>query len=303
MLLVKGILCMIVVGMFWTAFGFAMGKAPKKNASVSLIMLVNSLLCMAIAICTAIVSEKPNVPFSVMFWTMASVFIGGIINYFQLDLMSIAMKNGPNGIVWSLIQAGFIFPFSMGILFFGADKTVFNISGVILIIVSLTLFGIAKDINATGKWKLATMSAFVITGACQILGNLPSYFKEAEPVTSTWRTIAGTSGVASGAILCMLIRDHRGFVTKLKEHLSNRSMWLLCAPLVFVSLTNSLFFLYPGMNMLAQANVGSIAYPLAMGSSVVAFEIYTIVLLHEKRNALQITALLIMMLGMVSLCF
>ena len=303
MLLFKGIMFMIVVGIIWTVFGFVMGKAPKKNVNVSMIMFVNSSLCALLCLCIALYEGVPDVPPKVLLLTMATLFVAGFINYFQLDLMSIAMKNGPNGIVWSLIQAGFIFPFTIGTVCFNSQGTFWNITGVLLIILSLTLFGLAKDSNSTGKWKLATMTAFVVTGACQLLGNIPSYFNEAEPVTSAWRSMASASGMATCAILCMAFRNRGKFTVSLKDNLSRRVLWLLCAPLLFVSMTENVLFLYPGLNMLAQAGFGAIAYPLAMGASIVAFEIYTIAILHEKRSVMQVFALLIMMLGMTAVCF
>ena len=304
MLLFKGIMFMIVVGIIWTVFGFVMGKAPKKNVNVSMIMFVNSSLCGCMCLCVALCNGVPNVSPKVLLLTLSSLFLAGFINYFQLDLMSIAMKNGPNGIVWSLIQAGFIFPFTIGTVCFDSKGTVWNITGVLLIILSLTLFGLAKDSNSTGKWKLATMTAFVVTGACQLLGNIPSYFSEAEPVTSAWRSTAGSFGMATCALMCMAIRSKHGeFAASLKSNLSRRALWLLCAPLMFVSMTENVVFLYPGLDMLAQAGFGAIAFPLAMGASIVAFEIYTIALLHEKRSVMQVIALLVMMLGMVAVCF
>ena len=302
-MLVKGILCMAVVGIIWTVFGFVMGKAPKKNLNVSMIMLVNSALCAFFCLCIGLSQGVPQVSLKVMLLTMSSLFLSGFINYFQLDLMSIAMKNGPNGIVWSLIQAGFIFPFTIGTVWLGSKGTCWNITGVALIIVSLTMFGLAKDSNSRGKWKLVTMTAFVITGCCQLLGTIPSYFKEAEPITSSWRSLASASGMGVCAFLCMLVRERSGFPMTLKENLTRRALWMLCAPLLFVSMTENVLFYYPGMNMLADAGMGAIAFPLAMGVSIIAFEIYTIGILHETRNIMQVIALLVMILGTVALCF
>ncbi len=77
MLLLKGILCMVVVGIIWTAFGFVMGKAPKKNANVSMIIFINSMLCCICCLCTALSTGMPDVSGKVMALTMGSVFLGG----------------------------------------------------------------------------------------------------------------------------------------------------------------------------------------------------------------------------------
>ncbi|MBR2721055.1 MAG: hypothetical protein IKB74_06925, partial [Lentisphaeria bacterium] len=59
----------------------------------------------------------------------------------------------------------------------------------------------------------------------------------------------------------------------------------------------------PGMNALAKANAGAIAYPLMVCSCLIVFELYSIIFLREKRSIWQISALLCCLAGTVGICF
>ena len=60
-------------------------------------------------------------------------------------LMAKAMEKGPNGIVWSTVQSGLIFPFLMGIVFFNVAVTEKLVSGFVLIAVSVLLYGLSRE--------------------------------------------------------------------------------------------------------------------------------------------------------------
>ena len=88
----------------------------------------------------------------------------------------------------------------------------------------------------------------------------------------------------------------------LKENLRSRTMWFFAVGLQVIGIPSNIFLLYPGMNMLARAGAGAIAYPLVVASGIVGFEFYAFAVLREKRNALQLTALLLTLAGIAALC-
>ena len=79
-------------------------------------------------------------------------------------------------------------------------------------------------------------------------------------------------------------------------------MWIYCFVLEGFSILSSIFLLYPGMNLLANAGVGAIAFPLMVASCIIGFEFYAVVILKERRNLPQILALIMMLLGIIALC-
>lgn len=63
----------------------------------------------------------------------------------MLQIMSYAMQRGPNGIIWTIIQSALIFPFLGGVVFFHVRLNAFRISGILLLLAALVLFGFGKD--------------------------------------------------------------------------------------------------------------------------------------------------------------
>ncbi|MBQ6471621.1 MAG: hypothetical protein IJJ33_06535, partial [Victivallales bacterium] len=113
-----GILAMVLVGLGWTFYGYVMGKAPRLNIQVSCLMPICSLVTALVCLAIGLVRGIPQVEGKVFLLTLCSCCSAGFLNFFQLELMSRAMQKGPNGIIWSIVQSGFVFPFFMGVLCF-----------------------------------------------------------------------------------------------------------------------------------------------------------------------------------------
>ena len=299
----RGIVYMAIVGWGWTIYGMVMGWAPKRKIDVPIMLFYSALaaivVCLSLGLLTGLPKDVPTLPHCI---TFASLFICGILNFFQLFLMSKAMERGPNGIIWSLIQSAFVCPFVFGVVCFQARCVVWNVVGVLLIIGALVLYNIGKSNNATGKWKLLTFIAMMVTGCTQILCNLPSYFPEAEGVSSIWRTTYFSLGLGSGTIIETLVEQGKKLPSVIKDSIFSLDMWICIVILQATEILTSTFLMYPGMNSLAVAGVGAIAYPITVASSIVSFDMYSLVLLREKRTPLQILGMIMILAGIAGLC-
>lgn len=296
-----GIGAMVLVGISWTIFGFAMGKAPKQNIDVAILLFLSTALAFVVSLMLGILQGFPETSAFGLIIAFGPLVLCGALNYFQLDLMSRAMQQGPNGIIWSIVQAGFIFPFFMGILFFHVSLTGIRAAGFIFILASLGLFGIGRNNEAAGKWKLLAFASFITTGFSQSLSNLPSYFPEADAVSSVWRTAAFSTGLMTTAF-CVKLTEHKVFSRQLKDSFFRKEILFFCLLLEGFELGASLFLLYPGMNLLSKAGIGSVAYPIMVSSCIIGFELFTIIWLKERRNWIQLTALTLCLAGVVCIC-
>ena len=301
--MIRGIVEMIIVGLCWTSFGVVMGFAPKRKVDVGIMLFFSSIAAMVVCGTMGIVSGFPeNVP-AFPFWiTAGSLFVCGALNYVQLDLMARAMARGPNGIIWSVIQCSFVFPFLTGVLFFQAKCSFWNGLGSLLIVCALLILGLGKENKVCGNWKLFTFLSLVSTGIAQILSNLPSYYPEANAISSTWRSAYFALGLAFGTVGGSLLLLRKRLLTQLRENVANRNMWIFVVVLQGFEILASIFLLYPGMNRLAGAGAGAIAYPLVVASGIVGFELYTLIGLKEKRSFLQILAFFMTLSGIALLC-
>lgn len=301
--MVRGIIEMITVGLCWTSFGVVMGFAPKKKVDVGILLFFSSLAAMAVCGTMGLLSGFPqNVPAVPYGITFGSLFVCGALNYVQLDLMSRAMSRGPNGIIWSVIQCSFVFPFLTGVLFFQAKCSFLNALGAVLIVCALLILGLGKENKVNGSWKLFAFLSLLSTGIAQILSNLPSYYPEANAISSIWRSACFALGLAAGTVGGSFLLLKGKLMQEVRSNVGNFNMWIFVIVLQGFEILASIFLLYPGMNRLAEAGVGAIAYPLVVASGIVGFEAYTLIGLKEKRSFLQILAFFMTLCGIALLC-
>lgn len=300
-MVVYGIFAMILTGISWTITGYVMGRAPRHNIRISHLMILTSLLTFIISLCIGIIQGFPRLSPSGYLVTFGALLICGIADYFQLDFMSRAMQRGPNGIIWSIVQSGFIFPFFMGVIFFGVQMNIFRTCGLVSLLLSLTLFGTGKNTFNGKNWKLPAFAAFLMTGIMQSLNNLPSYFTESESVTSIWRTAAFAAGMGIGAILAELPGGGLS-LNGIGTCFRRLTVWQNVALLEIPQLVSSYLLLYPGMDILSKAGIGSAAYPVMVASCIIFFELFTITVFHEKRKPLQWLALILCLIGVTGIC-
>ena len=305
-MVIYGIGAMVLVGSSWTIFGYVMGKAPKQGIMVSWLLVFTTLAAGLASVAVGMFQGFPETTGRGLLVAFGSLFLCGIFNYFQLDLISRSMQLGPNGIIWSIVQSGFIFPFFMGVVFFGVPLTWLRLGGLLCMLIALVLFGTAKKNagpeSASGnRWKLLAFTAFLVTGASQSLSNLPSYFPDANVVSSAWRTAAFSLGMGTCGLVTEL-PSGKAAVTHFREHLCRGRVWLDVALLEIPEMAVSYLLLYPGMDILSKAGIGSVAYPVMVGSCIIAFELFALLILREKRKFAQWLALVLCLAGAAAIC-
>lgn len=306
--MIFGVSAMILVGLTWLVCGIIMGRAPKEGVNVGILIMLSALLAVAVSLPIGLWQGLPDCSTRVLLLVFLSLFCCGLINNIQLLLLARAMQCGPNGMIWSITQAGFIVPFMVGSLFFQSQVTFWQLSGFFSILAALVLMSIGKrEVSEfgglAGNWKVLSFLAFVVTGLSQALSNLPSYFPEAEAVSSVWRSAFFAAGMAATTLLLAAITAsrRREFRQELWRGLRHRRLLCYCGLLELFEIVGSYFLLYPGMDRLAQIGAGAIAYPLMVASCIVGFEFYSLLILREKRNLLQLVGLGLCLLGVGAL--
>lgn len=219
-------------------------------------------------------------------------------------LMAKAMEKGPNGIVWSTVQSGLIFPFLMGIVFFNVAVTEKLVSGFVLIAVSVLLYGLSREKpseeslqtgeHTVGKkqkkhWYFFALCGMLCCGLNQCSNNIPSYFPECAGITSVYKALFCGLGTLSAWTLT-------SFWKKEIFHLDIRNRQPLkilfyAISMTAVGVTSTYLFLYRGLDLLAKAGVGSVAYPVAVCSCILGFILYTFIFLKERLSKLQVLGL------------
>ena len=294
-----GIAAMIIVGASWTIFGGVMGKAPKEAVNISVLIFWTLLSALLVSLVCGFFQGFPQASANGLLIAFGSQIVSGLFNFWQLELMSRAMQKGHNGIVWSIVQSGFIFPFFMGIIFFGVPLTWVRAAALLLALASIALSGISQG-RAAGKWVTLALLSFLITGVSQSASNFPSYFSEAESVSSIWRTAALACGFILGAFTCNLGSISR-FGREIVAGAKSLTVWKYCLILEGIDIVTNYFFLYPGMDALSRASAGAVAYPLMVSSCLLVFDLYSLIVLREKHSFIQWLALVLCILAVIGL--
>lgn len=298
-----GIFALIAVGLSWTLVGIVMGMAPKKNVDPALIQLGGSMVTITVGTLifylTGGVGMKGDFTISGV-WVCMAYFTSGLLNCIMLVLMSKAMQKGPNGMIWTIIQSAMIFPFLMGVLFFGVAPKIIRIFGLLMILTGLTLSGCAKDNSSSGgNWRLLAFIAFLITGVQQCLASIPSYFEAGRNLSPIIRSIATASGtlLTSGVLLLQ-----SGKWKNWGGMIRSKWLWIFIGSLQFFGLIFAYLLLYPGMDAMAKNGIGSASYPLMIASCIIGFFLYCSFVIREKNSILQYGALAGCLLGIILIC-
>lgn len=299
-----GIIAMCIVGSSWSIIGLVMGDAPKKGIESSVVQLAGAVFSAAVSAIIMIATSA----YSTASWQSTLLCClcyaaNGAFNCIMLQFMSKAMQIGPNGIIWSIIQSGFVFTFIMGAVFFNVAITFMRGAGLVLILAALFVFGIGKDNNVKdSKWKLLAFTALFLTGIHQCLSVLPSYFEAVKNIPSIVRALSTACGVLVTASAWDLVQMDREHFAKIKKNFKSLILWKYVGLLQFFSLICAYTLLYPGMDIMAKAGMGGMCYPVMVGSCIISFTLASIFILKEKIRILQLFGIAICIIGLILIC-
>ena len=301
-----GIISMVIVGISWCLVGLVAGDAPKKNVDMAFLQLWSAIVSIAVSILILFLPGADTVvPLKWFMLTLGSYFFSGFLNFFMLQLMSKAMQSGPNGIIWSIIQSALVFPFIVGMVFFNTGSSVHKITGIILLLLALVLFGIAKDNSSKGgnSWRYIALLALLVCAVQQNLATFPAYFPECRKVGSLYCTMATAAGTMAASLIFIVYSCKKQSDKKeqLKNNLRDWNLWKYIVILQGFGLLTSYIFLYPGMFVMGRYGMGMLCYPMMVGSCIVSFTLTSMFFLKEKVKIVQISALILCISGLVFL--
>ena len=302
---------LIVVGISWCLNGVILGRAPKDGLNESLIIFTGAIcavLCgIVVSLSTGAIS---NASLPVTLRTLAFYFAGGIFNFFGLQSMAQGMRRGPNGIIWGIMQSALVFPFTIGIVVFGTEPTVWRLVGIVSLLVGLAFYAMAKESSREkgrphkGSWRFYAFLSFALVSIQQTLTSTPSYFPEARSVSSVLRSVALSFGDFVGFLLLFAFRILRNgsIAIPFRENYHRLRFWAYIFVLQFFAILFAYTLLYPGMDKMAEHGAGAVSYPLMVASCIIAFTVYSFAVLKEKPTFKQILALIFCLIGFAGMC-
>ena len=291
-----GFLLVFATGICWIAVGISVSLCSTRKWDYNVVQGLN--YAVAIPVCLLIMLLFRPGAFSGE--GLATVFglglLAGLTNFYAYVFTAEAMRRGPNGLVWGIMQAGMIGSFLMGILFFGEKAAPLRLAGLALILGGVLAMGSARSGGAGEKgknWLLPALGAFLLVMAGHCCSILPSYFSEAARGDSSFRTLS----VYTGGLLGFAITTLPGMLrrkTRIKP-----GEWLVALSLAGMSIVTSIFLFYNGLNILARNGCGGLGYPVAIGVCVTGFSLYSLLALKEKFPPLSRAGLCAVCVGII----
>ena len=302
-----GILALLTVGASWSLVGVVMSSGPKNGIEVPPIQLTNAFFAMVFSALIAVISgQMTSVELPVLLLGTGIYFVAGFLDCLGMRCLAEGMKRGPNGIVWAIMQSALVFPFLVGIFFFGVELTIFRGIGILLLLSALIFFGASQDNNqkdklsGRGSWRFWAFLALALISVQQNLTATPSYYPALQEISPVVRALASITGCLVGALPGQV---GKGFFKEFSGVIRRKCFWIYIGILQMISLPLAYFLMYPGLDAMANAGAGAISYPMMVGSCIIGFSLYSIVVLKEKVSKLQILGMLFCLGGLICLCF
>ena len=282
-----------------------MGGVARKGIAVELMQGLSFFL--GTIVCLAMLPLYPSLEVNGGFaWlALGMYFLVGVLNCFLNITIAAAMKQGPNSLVWAILQSGMLIPFLFGICFHHVAAGPLRLLGMCSMLAALAILSMGKhgENNATGSsWLLPSFVAFLIVGVQQTISNEPSYYQETRAgIPIIYRCLALCSGNLAATLPSLLRFSHKGGLHQLREAFKGKWLWLYAIILQVSILIEKLLLSFNAMDMMAKLGNGAISYPVMVISCIAGFTLYSILFLHERVTWRSVTGLFLCTLGIVLL--
>lgn len=299
-----GILCLIGTGLFWVLLGAIVGAVERRGLSTALLMILLSSGMVILCAGFRVFCPDPEIPLRWRALAAASLFCAGFFDYMLFLTMGRAMRDGPNGIIWTVAQSGVVFPFLFGVLFYSVPLTFLRGLGMAAVLSALVCNGLAKETgrgagnpSPSGSWRCWMFLAFLAAGGNQVFSNWPSYHEEIRDGFSAYsRTFWLYMGYLAGFAIS---ENRRLFRSDYWRQLRDRRLWGYAALWIVGTLVVNFWLTFRGIDLVTAHGLGAICYPVMVCSCLVGFPIYSTLALRERCTALQWGALVAGVLGIV----
>ena len=288
----QGIGITLITGVLWCGIGIVYSCAARKGKGFYLFLFLSALFF-------ALASWGGGVPRPAsagLVLAVAAIMIpAAAASQFGFLALGRAMRNGSHGVSWSIAQSAMVCPFAAGMLFFGESASLLRITGMLLLLAGLvplgrSLHGGAGE-GSNGRFPLPAFLAFGLIGLQQTLTLLPNRLPDVDEAALSWR-IPLYSLCGLGWIFAVLkFREFgvRGILplALLNGALAAAGQWTF----------------FRSLDLLADCGAAGLAYPLAVGSSVALFFLYSIWFRRERPGLSGVAGVLLAVLGMIFLAF
>jgi len=238
--------------------------------------------------------QVPRAPLLLTVFTLV-----GVINVASFLTMHRAMRAGHHGVIWTVSQSALVAPFAFNVLVCGEPATLSRLLALGCILAGIAAFGQARREDppaaAPGTpepvhWFMLALLCFGLLGAAQVLVTVPAHWPgwtDTARLRAAVLLVAGALGNAAAAPL---------------RHERPRRRIVPWAFLLAAIIVAGHIALFEGLDRMGKLASVSIAYPVAVGTSIVAFGLYSRLALHERLEVWHGLGLALCLAGVAMMC-
>lgn len=298
--MVTGILLTLLIGFCWSLVGIYYKLVGKWNLNIfdqGLIGLVFSIpMTLIFFVKTpALISGEIPLP-GPSYWLY--IIAAALLNSAGGVLLQKSMYYGKSCIAWAIAQSALIVPFIGITLVFNEPWNLIKVGGTVAVVLGMAALSLKpsspdEQIPRPMLGLLLAIVAFFVIGAAQWMTSSSSFLEyDDKGNLRAFLTLVGGIFVSVGGKLAT--RDFKLTITKRGVLLV---AWL-------ASQTACVYFLqFIAMDALKTVGMNGIFYPLAGGTCIAGYSIYSFTFFKEKINRFVIIGTLLIIGGIFTYCF
>ena len=314
--MVKALVFLVATGASWVVVGAIVGLIGRKGLNLLYYQIAAGFIRIAASLVIGLATTADLLPpagigSDIWAGVIAGCLAFGFFNYVMIQLMGLAMRKGPNAIVWATIQSGFIYPFFMGWLVFGEPMSAGRAIGILMILASIVLYAARGGTDGRDKstaeqaplrsWLAPALLGMLFCGLNQCGGSLPSHLPRGDEFPSILRDLITSVGGLAGCAWGLVRLGLRGQLERpSRRELGQLAGFAFCVQCV--NYTAAVVLQYPGLDLLKQHDRLAMGFPIMVASCIAAFFPYGVLVLHEKINPLQALGAAIGVAGIILGC-
>ena len=292
-----GILLTLLIGVLWSFVGVYYKFIARWNLSVFNISLVANVFSIVVLAALQLrgLAGKPVALEPPPLLYALFIIVAGALNSGGSLMLQRSMLYGRSGITWAIGQSAMIVPFVALALFFGERWIPVKVAGTVLVLAGMGILGAGRNDGEAprpGYGLLLALEAFLVLGVAQSMTASTSYlsYRDELELRPVLLAIGGLIGALAGKVL---LRD-RGF------RMERRAL----AVVILMSLQGLLVLLvqFKALDLLGAHGLGGIFFPVAIGTCIAGYSVWSIVLFKEKATLPVIAGTAVILVGILMYC-
>lgn len=274
-----GTICAVSTGLLWCGVGAVVSRVTRRGGDFVGFMAGSYVLA---AVGAWVLFPRYGVLASgqaARLGLLACVLVpGGALSAAGMVAMNRAMRLGHHGATWTVGQSALVVPFSAGVLIWHDSAAAQNVCGVACVLAAIAALGMARKAEpvegprASSGWLPVALLVLALFGVQQTLATVPTRW-------AGWTDSARLRApmIVTGAML--------GYVVAAAawRRLPNLrpSAGYLVLPCIILP---SYVLLFRALDLFGRCSRTGLVYPVAVGTSIVSFGVYSVVVLREPLS-------------------